>query len=119
MKTIRAAQNLKMRGCKSKQVIGIMAANSDYLTPIVYAAFCLGCPISALSSCVDKSDVVRMFGMTEPTVVFCDVEVHDLVKQSLDELKNAAKFFTFNGTKGGSEPVENLFAKTKMEERFM
>lgn len=96
-----------------------MAENSDCLPPITYAAFCLGCPINALSTSLCKSDIVRMFGMTRPSVVFCGIEVYDLMKQSLNELGNTAKIFTFNGMHGDSEPVENLFIETKMEESFM
>lgn len=119
MKTIQAAQNLTDRGYKSKQVFGIVAENSDYLAPIVYAAFCMACPVNALSCYVGKSDVVRMFGITEPSVVFCDVEVYDLINECLIELGNKAEMFTLNGTKGDSQPVKNLFKETGTEEWFM
>lgn len=41
------------------------------------------------------------------------------MKHSLNELGNTAKIFTFKGMDGDSEPVENLFIETKMDEIFM
>lgn len=119
LNTIRAAQNLQFQGYKPKQVIGIMADNSEYLSSIVFASFCSGCPINSLSTSVEKQDVIRMFGITEPSIVFCDVKVYELMKECLNELKNAAKIYTFNGTKGDSEAVEFLFKKTGIEDDFM
>lgn len=66
-----------VRGYQSQQVIGIMAENSDYLPSITYAVFCLASPINALSTFVCKSDIVRMFKMTQPSVVFCDIEAYN------------------------------------------
>lgn len=119
LSTIRIAQNLRCQGYKPKQVIGIMADNSDYLSSIVFASFCLGCPINALSTLVGKQDVMRMYAITEPSVVFCDVHVYDMIEECLNELGNKAKIYTFNGTKGNSEAIENLLQATGTEVNFM
>lgn len=50
-----------------------------------------------------------MFEMTQPSLVFCDITVFDLVAECLKDLGNDAKVFTFNGTKGDSDPMESLF----------
>lgn len=117
--TVRAAQNLQKRGYKPKQVVGIVAENTENLTPIVFASFCLACPMNALKTTVQKIDVIRMFTITKPNVLFCDVKVYDLVKECLSELQNNAKIFTFNGTKGDSEAVECLFEETGIEDDFL
>lgn len=120
MKTIRAAQNLQNRGYKAKQVIGLMVENVPHLCPIVFAAYSLGCPINALSTSVEKSDVIRMLGITEPSVMICDIKVYDLIKECLMELgNNKAQIFTFNGTKNDSIAIEYLFERTGNEENFV
>lgn len=96
-----------------------MAANSAYLSPIVFASFNLGCPINALDTLVEKGDAIQMFRKTEPTIFFCDVGSYDLIKECLNELGNNATIFTFGGTKGDSRSVESLFEETGNEENFM
>lgn len=119
LKTIRAAQNLQDRGYKPNQVFGIMAENVANLPPIVFASLCLGCPINAMHTGVEKPNIVRMFEMTKPSLIFCDIKVYDLVEECLKKLGNNAKVFTFNGTKGNSESVDCLLNGTGIEEEFV
>lgn len=119
LKTIRAAQNLHARGYKLGQVFGLVSENTAYLPPIVLAALCLGCPINPMYTAVDEPSLIRMFEMTEPSIVFCDIKVYDLVAGCLMQLKNNAKVFTFKGSKGDSEPAEVLFDETGIEEEFV
>lgn len=119
MKTIRAAQNLQKRSLlKPKQVVGIIAGNVADLAPIVFALTCLGCPISSMPT-MWKRYIIGMLQKTEPTLIFCEAKLYDMVKESLIEVGNEAKVFTFNGTKGDSETVESLFEETGNENDFM
>lgn len=122
LKTIRAAQNLQKRGDATKQVFSFVANNSQYLTPMVFASMCLGCPIGwidTMDASFGKAELIHMLKTTKPRLIFCDIEVYDATKESLDELGNNAQIFTFGGCKGGSEPVENLFEETGNEDEFM
>lgn len=119
LKTIRAAQNLQKRGLlRPKQVIGIIAGNVADLAPIVFASVCLGCPISSMPTWW-KRYIIGMLQKTEPTLVFCEVKLYDMVVESLEEVGSKAKIFTFNGTKGDSEAVESLFKETGTENDFV
>lgn len=116
--TIRAAQNLHRRNyAASKQVIGIISRNVAHVAPIAFAALCLGCPINSMHTNW-KVDTIRVLQMTEPALIFCEAKLYDLVCECLDAVGNRAKIFTFCGTKGGSEPVENLLAETGDEDDF-
>ncbi|XP_031634571.1 4-coumarate--CoA ligase-like 7 [Contarinia nasturtii] len=119
MKTVRAAQNLQKREYKSKQVFGLVAKNSQHLAPIIFASMCLGCPINTLGISFKKTEIIHMLKITKPVLMFCDIEMYDLLKECLLELGNKAKILTFGGSKGDSEPVENLFLKTKYENDFI
>lgn len=118
-KTVRAAQNLQSRGYVPKQVFGILARNSHHLAPIVFASISIGCPVNTLDCSFGKTELMHMLKTTKPKVMFADVDVHDLLKECLIELGNNAKVFTFGGSTGDSEPVENLFAETHKEDQFM
>lgn len=96
-----------------------MVGNVVHLAPIVCAALCLGCPINALHSKVEKIDVVRMFRLSEPSMILCDVDMYDSVVESLKELGIVAKIFTCRGTKGCAESVESLFEETGNEEDYV
>lgn len=119
IKTIRAAQNLQKLGYKPKQVIGFMAANSAVLAPLVFGSFCAGCPINPLATSVGKEDIIRMLKKVQPSLMICDIEKYNLIKECLVELGSEAKIFTFGGKKDDSEPVESLFEKTGNEASFM
>lgn len=119
IKSIRAAQNLQQRGYNSGKVFGILARNSHHLAPIVFASFNLGCPVSGLDTSFGRTELLHMLNITKPTILFCDVEKYDLVKECLIELESNAKVFTFGGSTYGSEPVENLFSDTKNERMFV
>lgn len=118
MMTIRAAQNLQNRGYSSKDVTALITGDVAHLAPIVFASLCLGHPMSAMSSSW-KPDLLRMIEMTKPRLIFCQADKYDLVVECLTDLELKAKIFTFNGSKGDSEPVENLFAETKCEDDFV
>lgn len=116
--TIRAAQNLEARGYGSKQTVGIIARDVPHLIPIVYASLCLGHPMNIMNMTF-KVDMIRMLKLSEPRLIFCEIEKMDLLVECLNELNMKPKIFTFNGTKNDSEPVECLFAKTGNEDDYV
>lgn len=116
--TIRASLNLQKRGYKPGDVLGVIATNTDYLAPIVGASYCTGCPINALATSFVKDEIKHMFGITKPSVVFCDVEVYDRLIESLAECGVQAKIITMNGKIYGCEEVEDLFVETGLESTF-
>lgn len=118
IKTIRAAQNLQQRGYQPKQVFGFLGENSHHVAPIVFASICIGCPVSCLDPSYDKKKLTHLLKITQPVVMFCDIEAYALLKECLTELGNAAKVFTFGGRSEDSEPIENLFEETQCEESF-
>lgn len=66
-----------------------------------------------------KDDMKRMLQISEPQLMFCEMERLDLLVDCLNELNMEPKIFTFNGTKGDLEPVECLFTPTGNEDDFV
>lgn len=118
-KSIRAAQNLQSLGYKPNQVFGFMAKNSHNVTPIIVAALSIGCPVNTLDPSFGRTELIHMLKVTKPVLMFCDVACYELLSKCLAELQNEAKIFTFGGSMGQSESVENLFTETLKEHLFM
>lgn len=118
MMTIRAAQNLQKRGYNSKQVISIISTNiPQYLAPCLFASLCLGCAVHTMPT-TPKREILRVLGMSEPKIVFCEISVFNLVQKCLTELQMNAKIFILNGTTDNAESIEELFIETGIEEEF-
>lgn len=116
--TVRAALNLQKIGCNKGDIFGIVAKNSHYLAPIVYASLCIGCPINTLDPSFTKLELMHMLSISRPKVMFCDASVYDLVQECLNDLGNTAKVFTFSGQSGKSIRVEDLFEDVEGESTF-
>lgn len=117
-KTVRAAQNLQKLGYSKNDVFAYSGIDR-YVAPVIYAAFCMGCPVNTLSPAFGKADMVHVLKITKPKVMFCSVERNVFVSECLKEVNNDAKLFTFGGKAGDSDSVENLFAETGIEQHFM
>ncbi len=118
LRTVRVAQNLQKLGYSKGDVFGYSVINRN-LAPIIYAAFCLGCPVNTLSPVFGKVDMIHTMKISKPKVMFCDVERYEFVSECLREAASEAKIFTFGGTANDSFAVENLFAETGSEHRFL
>lgn len=121
LQTIRVAQNLQKRGygTSSRQTFGIVARNVSHLAAIVFGSFCLGCPINTVYPTADKAFMIHTFQITEPNIIFCEVNAYDLVKECFEEIGKRVKIFTFDGVRGDSEAVECLLQETHNEEDFL
>ncbi|KAL7025583.1 hypothetical protein ACKWTF_013546 [Chironomus riparius] len=93
-RSIKIAKYLTKCGMKNSDLIGIMAGNSENLAPIVYACFALGLPINPLAPAMNEKDIVQMFSMTKPKMIFCDAENVKVVQNAVDEMKSDSKILT-------------------------
>lgn len=116
-KTVRVAQNLQKLGYSKTGVFGYSGIDPN-VAPVICAAFCLGCPIIALSPSYGKADMIHLLNITKPKLMFCTVERYALVSECLNDVGNEARIFTFDVEADGSESVENLFAETGIEQHF-
>lgn len=120
LQTIRVAQNLQKRGYgTSRQTFGIIAGNVSHLAAVVFGSFCLGCPINTVYPTADKAFMIYTFRITQPSIIFCEINAYDLVKECFEEIGKSVKIFTFDGVRGDSETVECLLQETHNEEDFL
>ena len=93
-RSIKIAKYLIKCGMKESDCIGFMAGNTENLAPVVFACFTLGLPINPLSPIMNEKDIIQMFSMTKPKMIFCDAENVNVVKNAVDEMKSEAKILT-------------------------
>lgn len=75
--------------------------------------------MNGLDPSFKRIELIHMLGMAKPELVFCDFDIFELVRDSLNELKNDAKIFTYGGCTDGCESVDVLFNETETGEFFM
>ncbi|XP_017126540.1 luciferin 4-monooxygenase [Drosophila elegans] len=93
----RIAQAFKRLGLRRGDVVGISANNSTYLTSVVIAALLRGIPINPLHPEFTEDTVKYMYDITEPKLIFCDVENYHIIKSVNERLINPAKIYLVNG----------------------
>lgn len=140
-KSVRAAQHLQEMNYQLGDVIGIVAKNSEYLAPIVFAALSLGTPINTLDTTfrpgmfniVDRGlllvflfylfenfidEIAQMFKRTMPKLVFCDDDNILSVQEALQLANISVPIFTFGKQVKGTRCVTDLFNETGTEHLF-
>lgn len=120
LKTVRFAQNLQRCGLDSKCTVAIVAGNVPNLAPVVFGSICLGHSVVSMYTAMEKLCVIRMFKITEPRIIFCEIKVYDLMVECLAEIGiSNVRIFTFGGTKGDADAVDDLFDATGEESDFV
>lgn len=111
--TVRAAKNLQSLNFKKKDIFLFVTGYNETITPLVFAALCLGCPVSSMQTFAKKSEFLQMIQLTKPKAIFCDREQQSMLGECLTELNHDAKIFVFG------DSVQDLFCAVANENYFM
>lgn len=117
----------RQMGLQCGDVIGIAANNTSYLTGVTIAAMLCGTPINPLHPDFDQgkkrllqnaptncssfallATVKYMFDITEPKLIFCDVENYEIIKAVNEKLAKPATIYLVNGRIEGVLDVWDL-----------
>ncbi|XP_033251858.1 probable 4-coumarate--CoA ligase 3 isoform X2 [Drosophila miranda] len=104
----RIAQAFKRLGLYRGDVIGISANNTTYLTSVVIAALLRGIPINPLHPELAEETVKYMYDITEPKLIFCDVENYPTIQAVNQRLVTPATIYLLNGRLEGVRDVSEL-----------
>lgn len=115
----RAARNLMKNGIKYGDVIGLVAKNTTYVTPIVLACILIGAPINTLDPTFDSHEIAHIFRQTKPKLVFCDHDNITAVNMALDEAENDADVITITEEIFDVRHVMEFFQQMENEREFM
>lgn len=119
-RSIKMVKQLQSLGLKQGDVVGIMASNSEYLAPVVFASFILGLPINSLAPVMLESDVVQMFSKTKPKIIFCDSAVVGAVQNAVNQMCHINPLiYTLAEKIKGYQRVADLLSDNRDEDDFV
>ncbi|XP_016947817.1 luciferin 4-monooxygenase [Drosophila biarmipes] len=110
---VRIAQNLKKKGLKHPDVIGITARNSTYVTPVAVACLLNGTAFHAVNPVWDEATLTHIFSITKPKVLFCDGQEYEKVRSATKGWE--PEIFIVSDPIEGVPYIETLLDPTKTE----
>lgn len=88
--SVRMSLHLRDLGLKEGDVIGVTAGNTRYISQLIVAALTNGYPISTIDP---YQDLVHVFSLTEPKLIFCDQSHLEIVKKCVVQLNNTPRIY--------------------------
>ncbi|XP_058974436.1 uncharacterized protein LOC131800767 [Musca domestica] len=67
------------------EVVGICAANSDFVAPIFFGAMFSGLCLSTTDPSTNVRGLKHIYSVTKPRVMFCDGDIYGKVQKALQE----------------------------------
>lgn len=93
--------------------------NTAAISPLVFAALCLGCPVAPLYTSCSKAECLYFLTLSKAEIVFCDLEFHSMLKECTEKLEISLKYFTFDGqTDGQTHSINCLFEEVEDSSNF-
>lgn len=85
--SVRVALNLKLKHpwLQQQDVIGLCAANTDFVAPLTFGALLCGLSISTLDPSFDRKGIGHIYSITRPKIMFCDGNIYEKVAYALNE----------------------------------
>ncbi|GAB0098081.1 hypothetical protein DMENIID0001_137760 [Sergentomyia squamirostris] len=91
--TLKIAYNLKKLGCRKEDIFSVICHNIHDLVPVMLAGFFLGIPVNMIDASFPKNEIIHMYRLLNPTMVFCDDYVAKTVKEALNDVGSSARIF--------------------------
>lgn len=85
------AKNLSKIGYKSGDIAGLVAKNSTYVAPVVFACLLLRLPVNPVDTSFSVNKIVEIYRTTKPKIIFCDHSNADKLLAALAILESEAQ----------------------------
>lgn len=112
-RSIKIFKYLHAMGLSQNDVAGFLAVSSENLFPTVIACLTYGLPINALSDLMKPDDLVYMWSITKPKVIFCDTAYLPMVKEAVEIMKNGCKIITLSAKVEGYQFIGTIVGRAK------
>lgn len=119
IRTIRCAIHLIHKGIKIGDCVGIIAKHTTNIGAVVFAALTIGASVNPLDSSFKINDIVHLFQMTKPKIVFCDFEKVDSVKVAVEKLGYDVIIVTIGVRSENYDFIDDYLVEDTEEEFFM
>uniref|UniRef100_A0A1A9VRF4 AMP-dependent synthetase/ligase domain-containing protein n=1 Tax=Glossina austeni TaxID=7395 RepID=A0A1A9VRF4_GLOAU len=115
---IRVAQHFQKLNFKQRDIVGICAANSDFIAPLVFGAWATGLVINTMDVSFDKDGLRHAFLITKPKIMFCDDVIYPVIKEIFDECNLTKTIYTVKGHIEGVPSIKEFLKCVAEEEKF-
>lgn len=96
---------IKLKEC---EIIGFMVDNSENVTPCVLACLSMGYPLNPLATVMAEPDIIFMYSMTRPRVIFCDANLIEIIKNVVKKINLDCLIITVDEKVQGIEFVGEI-----------
>lgn len=117
IRTVKVIEVLRDLGLKPGDVVCMMATNSEFLAPVIFACFALNLPINFWSPVFNEDDIVYFYNMTNAKLIISDADFVGKIENSLNKVSCKVPIWTFLRKVGNLEFVEDLLGRTKINEK--
>lgn len=117
IRTVKMIEILKNSGLKTGDIVCMMARNSEFLAPVIFACFALNLPINFWSPVFNEDDISYFYNMTNPKLIICDNDFVEVIENSLKNYQRVP-MWTFIQKVGNLKFIEDLLSKTHFNENL-
>lgn len=117
--TTRIALHLLEHNIKMNDCVGIIARNSKHIGAVVFASLVLGCPVNPLDPSFTANDIIHMYRLTKPRVIFCDDDLIERLEIVLKELKSDAIVVSLGKRLDGYHCIDDFLIEKQDELTFV
>uniref|UniRef100_A0A8D8JBA1 Probable 4-coumarate--CoA ligase 3 n=1 Tax=Culex pipiens TaxID=7175 RepID=A0A8D8JBA1_CULPI len=120
LRAIRASQNLAALGLRQGDMAALACTNSENVMPVVVAMFFNGIPFNTLAPGHEVDDLAHMMRITQPKLVFCDVDNYERVKEATEvAVRDKPLLYVFESDLESVNKAEDLLKETGRERMFL
>lgn len=119
-RSIKIFKFLKNSGLTEGDIAGFLSVLSENLYAAVIACLTLGLPVNPLSHLMQVTDLVDMWSITKPKVIFCDVNLLKMAQEAVEKMKIECKIITMTERVAGYQFIGDIVEnEDKESELFM
>lgn len=107
----KIARSLVRLGCSFGDVAGIVGANTTFAAPALFGCFLVGLTISPLDTSFNVDQIVQIYRVTKPKLVFCDRDLADKVISALELLESDARLIILTERIDGFLHISDLISE--------
>lgn len=120
LRSIRIGQNLMNKaGVKSGDMIVLIARNNDNIASLMYACMSIGTPFMPLDGFFEVPDMIHMFKIFKPNMIFCELGRLNTVKIALSQMLLNIPIITFDKSEEENvQCIDDYLLPTGNEDNF-
>ncbi|XP_059225112.1 uncharacterized protein LOC131997722 [Stomoxys calcitrans] len=120
IKAIQIARHFQRLQLKQCDIIGLCAANTEYVAPLFFGAMTAGLTISTVDPSYDKRGIEMIYSCTMPRMIFCDGVDYQRIREAFDKCGlSSSLVVTLNDHMEGVASILEFFEEKVEPEKYI